>query len=163
MKNRSALLALVFSLSLGLSGPVFAADPTPAPSATPTTAATPTRADQVASIQDQYNPIFDAQYARLMAAKKKLILDANAYRYFKSVLADFLEVRRVIDSNLKDPTADVGPVRDYAEEETGEFASTISDLEAQAAKIKTLACVKGKVVKKVSGLSPKCPKGYKKK
>jgi len=161
MKTRSAPLVLLFSLLLGSSSPVFAADPvaTPAPSAS----STPTRADQVASIQNQYNPIFDAQYARLMVVKKKLLLDAKAYRTFKAVLADFIEVRRVIDSNLQSPSADLGPVRDYAEEETGEFASTISDLEAQAAKIKTISCIKGKVVKKVSGFAPKCPKGYKKK
>lgn len=161
MKIRSALLLLVMSLTVGGLSPVFAADPVATP--TPTGSSTPSRADQVASIQNQYNPLFDAQYARLMAVKKKLALDANLYRTFKAVLADFIEVRRVIDSNLQNPTADLGPVRDYAEEETGEFASTIGDLEAQAAKIKTLSCVKGKVVKKVSGLSPKCPKGYKKK
>lgn len=159
MKTRSALLVLICSLLLGSSGPVFAVDPSP----TPTASAIPSRADQVASIQDQYNPIFDAQYARLMAVKKKLVLDANAYRTFKAVLADFLEVRRVIDSNLQSSTSDLAAVKDYAEEETGEFASTLNDLEAQAAKIKRLSCVKGKVVKKVSGFAPKCPKGYKKK
>lgn len=161
MKIRSALLILVGSLLLGSSGPVFAADPVSTP--TPAASATPTRADQVASIQDQYNPIFDAQYARLIVAKKKLVLDANAYRSFKAVLADFLEVRRVIDSNLQSSTSDLAAVKDYADEETGEFASSISGLEVQAAKIKTLTCVKGKVVKKVSGLTPKCPKGFKKK
>ncbi len=161
MKTRSALVFLVMSLMLGSASPLFAADPVATP--TPTTSATPSRADQVASIQNQYNPLFDAQYARLMAVKKKLALDANAYRTFKAVLADFIEVRRVIDSNLQSSTSDLVAVRDYAEEETGEFASTISDLEVQAAKIKTLSCVKGKVVKKVSGIAPKCPKGYKKK
>jgi hypothetical protein len=28
-------------------------------------------------------------------------------------------------------------------------------------KAKTIQCVKGKSIKKVTGLSPKCPKGYK--
>jgi hypothetical protein len=28
---------------------------------------------------------------------------------------------------------------------------------------KTISCIKGKVVKKVTAFSPKCPKGYKKK
>jgi translation initiation factor 1 (eIF-1/SUI1) len=54
-------------------------------------------------------------------------------------------------------------LKDYAEEETEEYASTLNMLEAQAVKIKTISCIKGKTVKKVSGLSPKCPKGYKKK
>ena len=165
MKTRSTLPVLVFSLLLGTVGPTFAADPvsTTTPSATPSVATTPSRADQVTAIQDQYNPIFDSQYARLMAVKKKLILDANAYRAFKAVLADFLDVRRVINSNLQSASSDLSAVKDYAEEETGEFSSTLNGLEAQAAKIKTLSCAKGKVVKKVSGVSPKCPKGYKKK
>jgi hypothetical protein len=30
-------------------------------------------------------------------------------------------------------------------------------------KMKTIACVKGKLIKKVTGLTPKCPKGFKKK
>lgn len=151
MKSRGALLVLVCSLMLGSYGPVFAAD------------STATRSEQVASIQDKYNPLFDAQYARLMAVKTKLALDANLYRSFKAVLVDFLEVRRVIVSNLSSSTSDLIAVKDYADEEIGEFASTLNTLEAQAAKVRTISCIKGKVVKKVSGLTPKCPKGYKKK
>lgn len=161
MKTRSALLLLVMSLMLGSAGPVFAADPVATP--TPTTSATPSRSDQVASIQDKYNPLFDAQYARLMAVKKKLALDANADRTFKAVLVDFLDVRRVINSNLQSSTSDLTAVKDYAEEELGEFESTLGSLEKQAASIKTITCIKAKQTKKVSGLAPKCPKGYKKK
>ena len=159
MKMRNVLPIVILSLLVGVTSPVFAADPSP--SASPSVSASPTRAELVASIQDQYNPLFDAEYARLLAVKKKLILDANAYRSYKAVLADFLEVRRVINSNLQSATSDLSAVKDYADEETGEFASTISGLEVQASKIKTLVCVKGKAVKKVSGLSPKCPKGFK--
>lgn len=151
MKTRSALLVLVCSLLLGSSGQVFA-DTT-----------VPTRADQVTSIQNQYDPLFDAQYARLMAVKTKLVLDANAYRSFKAVLADFLEVRRVINSNLNSSISDLAATKDYADEELGEFDSTLNLLEKQAASIKTITCVKGKQIKKVSGLTPKCPKGFKKK
>jgi hypothetical protein len=45
----------------------------------------------------------------------------------------------------------------------------IADLEAQVAKIAakakniTITCIKGKTVKKVTGIKPVCPKGYKKK
>lgn len=151
MKSRGALLVLICSLMLGSYGPVFAAD------------STATRSEQVVSIQDKYNPLFDVQYARLMVVKTKLALDANLYRSFKAVLADFLEVRRVIDSNLSSSTSDLTAVKDYADEEIGEFESTLTTLEAQAAKVRTISCIKGKVVKKVSGLTPKCPKGYKKK
>lgn len=151
MKLRGALLILTCSLVLGSSGPVFA------------DSAVPSRADQVTAIQDQYNPLFDAQYARLMAVKTKLVLDANAYRSFKAVLADFLEVRRVIDSNLNSSIPDLAATKDYADEELGEFDSTLNLLEKQAASIKTISCIKGKQIKKVSGLGPKCPKGFKKK
>jgi len=151
MKLRSAFLVLICSLMLGSSGPVFAEDSTPA------------RSEQVTSIQNQYNPLFNAQYARLMAVKTKVLSDASTLRSFKAVLVDFLEVRRVIDSNLKSSTSDLGAVKDYAEEELGEFDSTLNQLESVAAKIRTITCLKGKLVKKVSGLVPKCPKGYKKK
>jgi len=150
-------LVLVCSLMLGISGPAFAADPSPSSSASPT------RADQVTAIKDQYNPLFEAEYARLLALKKKALVDANLTRKVKAVLVDFLEVRRVIDSNLSSSTSDLAATKDYADEETGEFSSTINLLEAEAAKIKTISCIKGKTVKKVTALSPKCPKGYKKK
>lgn len=136
---------------LGSSGPVFAADTSTA------------RSDQVTAIQQQYNPLFDAQYTRLKAVKAKLVLDANAYRSFKAVLADFLDVRRIINEGLTSSTTDLAALKDYADEELGEFDSTLNGLEAQAAKIRTISCIKGKAVKKVSGLTPKCPKGYKNK
>jgi hypothetical protein len=117
----------------------------------------------VASIQNQYNPIFDAEYARLLVLKKKALVDANLTKRVKAVLVDFLDVRRVIDQNLGSADSDLASTRDYAEEETGEFSSTINTLEALAATIKTISCIKGKVVKKVTALSPKCPKGFKKK
>jgi hypothetical protein len=34
---------------------------------------------------------------------------------------------------------------------------------AEGMKMKTIACVKGNLSKKVTGLTPKCPKGFKKK
>jgi hypothetical protein len=157
MKKRSALLVLVCSLALGSVGPAFAVDPTPSSSASPT------RADQVSAIQDQYNPIFEAQYARLLVLKKKALVDADLTKRVKAVLVDFLEVRRVIDTNLSSSNSDLPATKDYADEETGEFASTLNMLEAQAATIKTISCIKGKVVKKVTAITPKCPKGYKKK
>lgn len=157
MKSRSALLVLVMSLSFGLSSTAFAADPTPSSSASPT------RAEEVAAIQGQYNPIFDAEYARLLVIKKKALVDADLTKRVKAVLVDFLGARRVIDTNLSDVNSGLSATRDYAEEETGEFSSTIGILEAMAAQIKTISCIKAKVVKKVSGMAPKCPKGYKKK
>lgn len=151
MKLRSAYLILVCSLVLGSSGPVFAAD------------SVPTRSDQVTSIQNQYNPLFDAQYARLLVVKTKALVDASTLKSVKAVLADFLDMRRIIASSLSSSTSDLDAVKSYADEELGEFGSTLNMLETQVAKIKTVICIKGKQIKKISGLTPKCPKGYKKK
>lgn len=98
-----------------------------------------------------------------MAVRTKVLNDASALRSFKASLVDFLEVRRVIDSGLKSSISDLNAVKAYAEEELGEFESSLYLLEKQAAKNKTITCIKGKQVKKISGLTPKCPKGYKKK
>lgn len=153
MKLRSTLLILISSLMLASFSPVFAAD------------STPTRSEQVALIQNQYNPLFDAEYARFLSLKTKILNDANMLRSFKATLADFLEVRRVIDSGLKSATSDLDGIKAYAEEEVGEYNSTLSLMETQAAKIKnkSITCIKGKLVQKVSSLAPKCPKDYKKK
>ncbi len=72
-------------------------------------------------------------------------------------------MRRVIDAALNSPTGDIEAAAAYAEEETGEFMMMIPELGKSVAKIKTITFVKGKASKKVSGLSPKCPSGYKKK
>ncbi len=151
MKLRSAVVVLVSSFLLASTGPSFAVDPTP------------TRADQVASIQSQYNPLFDAQYARLLVLKKKTVYDAANLPIVKAVLVDFLGVRKSINSDLASATADLETVKAYAEEETGEFSNTVYLLETQVAKNKTITCVKGKVVKKISAPAPKCAKGFKKK
>lgn len=121
------------------------------------------RPTRVAQIQAQWNPIFDVQYKQLTALEAKAKLDASVYKSYKFLLADFLEVRRVIDAALVNPTGDLTAAAAYAEEETGEFMTTIPEIARMVAKIKTISCVKGKVTKKVSGLTPKCPSGYKKK
>lgn len=151
MGKRLALVVLVSSLLLGISGPVFA------------DTAVPTRADQITAIQDQYNPIFDSEYARLLVLKKKVLADASMTKNVVAQIKDFLDVRRVINEGLVSSTSDLPALKAYAEEETGEFASNIGILETQAATLKTITCIKAKVVKKVSGTAPKCPKGYKKK
>ena len=142
---------------VGFSGPAFATDPTPSSSASPT------RAEQVTGIQNQYNPLFDAEYARLLVLKKKAVVDAGLTKSVKAVLVDFLGMRRIINDGLASSTEDLVALSAFAEEESGEFSSTINILESQAAKIKTISCIKGKAVKKVTGLVPKCPKSYKKK
>lgn len=129
MKARGILLILICTLVLGGSGSVFAAD---------TTASS---WDLVTSIQNRYNSILDAQYARLVVIKKIVLGDAGTFRRFKALLVDFLDVRRIIDSGL---------------------TSSISAVEATRAKIRTIKCVKVKRIEKVIGISAKCFRGYKK-
>ena len=157
MKSRIFLLPLVLSLLVGSASFSFAEDPTPTP--TPT----PSRADQVTAIQSKYNPMFDAEYARIMAVKKKHPVDAYVLLNIKVILDDFNEVRRVIDTSLLSDTSDLPAMDAYADEETGEFQVTITNLEQLALTRTTITCEKGKTTKKVSGVKPKCSSGYKKK
>jgi len=121
------------------------------------------RAAKAAAVASRWNPVFDQQYLQITALASKAALDPSVLKSYKNLLADFLEVRRVIDSSLASPTGDIDAASAYAEEETGEFTMTISELSKQVAKIKTISCVKGKAIKKASGITPKCPAGYKKK
>ena len=121
------------------------------------------RDEQVAAFKAKYDPKFDKAYADYMVFKAKLSLDPSTKATFTSVIDDINEVRRTINGNLVDPNAAMQPIIEYAEEELGEFAVTRFQLEKLATKIKTITCVKGKTTKKVSGLTPKCPSGFKKK
>ena len=121
------------------------------------------REEQVATFKATYDPEFDKAYADYMVFKAKLSLNPSTKATFTSVIEDINEVRRTINANLANPSAAMQPIIEYAEEELGEFVVTRYQLEKLAAKIKTIACTKGKTTKKVSGLSPKCPSGYKKK
>ena len=121
------------------------------------------RDEQVAAFKAKYDPKFDKAYADYMLFKAKLSLDPSTKATFTSVIDDINEVRRTINGNLVDPNAAMQPIIEYAEEELGEFVATRYQLEKLAAKIKTISCVKGKTTKKVSGLTPKCPSGFKKK
>ncbi len=121
------------------------------------------RDEQVAAFKAKYDPKFDKAYADYMVFKAKLSLDPSTKATFTSVIDDINEVRRTINGNLVDPNAAMQPIIEYAEEELGEFAVTRFQLEKLATKIKTITCVKGKATKKVSGLTPKCPSGFKKK
>jgi hypothetical protein len=121
------------------------------------------RAAKAAGIAARWNPIFDAQQLRIDAMAASAKKDKETLKQYNALVPDFAEVRRVINEGLRSATSDLDAVSGYAEEETGEFASTIPALEKLIASIKTISCVKGKTVKKVTGLTPKCPAGYKKK
>jgi len=151
MKSKGIFFVVALSFLLANSGQAIA-DST-----------TQTRPDQIASIQAKYNPIFDAEYARILVVKTKHPADAYVLLNIDIILKDFLEVRRVIDTAMLSDTSDLDAMDSYADEETGEFQVTITNLEQLALTRTTINCVKGKVSKKVSGVKPKCPTGYKKK
>ena len=125
--------------------------------------ATIDRATRVEQIRARWNPVFDSEFAALKALEVKAKLDPAIYKTYKNMYADFVGVRKTIEDALNNPTADVEGAASYAEEETGEFATTIPELTRLVNAIKTITCVKGKTTKKVSGSAPKCPAGYKKK
>lgn len=121
------------------------------------------RADQVAQIRATYDPQLDAAYANFMKLKAKLSSDPSTLKSFNAIIDDFNETRKTINNNLADPTSVMKTVEEYIQEELGEFSTSQFKLTQLAAKIKTITCMKGKTTKKVSGLSPQCPKGYTKK
>jgi len=151
MKSSRTLIALVCFLMLSSTGVAFA------------DAASDARAATVASIQSKYNPGFDALYVRLVATQAKAVNDAITAKAIKTLVKEFLAMRKTIDASLADPTSDLDTVLGFAEEELGEYDYFIYQLEQQIAKSKTISCVKGKTVKKIMALKPVCPKGYKKK
>jgi len=151
MKLRSRFFVLLTLMVLGASASAYAQD------------VALTREEQVAAIQKLYIPIFDSQWIRLNALAVKARLDASTNSQYKFVVADFKQVRVVIDTGLASTSSELEAVRAYAEEETGEFAFSIKQLEDAVASIKTITCVKGTSAKKISAIKPVCPKGYKKK
>jgi hypothetical protein len=151
MKSLRALTVLVSSLLFISAGVSLAAE------------TVPTRAEQVAQFHAKYDPLYDAQYSRLMIVKSKITNNASMLPSFKLIMVDFLGVRKFLDTSLNSPTAELETLISYAEEELGEFTNTLYLLETQVAKSKTITCIKGKTIKKVMALKPVCPKGYVKK
>ena len=98
-----------------------------------------------------------------MAIKAKTANNPKLLSSYNFILKDFLHVREFINTSLTDITTDIEVLKSYAEEETGEFSFSIPLLEKEAANSKTIICTKGKTTKKVSGIKPVCPAGYKKK
>ncbi len=85
----------------------------------------------------------------------------------RRVLATTIAAALIISINPAhafDPNSPAKTVEEFIQEELGEFSTSQFKLTQLAAKIKTISCIKGKVVKKVSAIgTPKCPAGYKKK
>ena len=92
-----------------------------------------------------------------MKAEPTLLKQVNA------VLADFNSNYAAIINGLANVEQPIQPIIDLCQEEVEEFANSIYLLQQMVKKIKTISCSKGKVIKKVSGLAPVCPKGFTKK
>jgi len=121
------------------------------------------REEQVATFNAKYDPQFDAVLVKFTAAKKRLAFDASSSALIKNSIANLTETRRVIEQNLADPNAPMANVIRLADEQLGMFSLTNFKLDNLMAKVKTVTCVKGKTVKKISAIgTPKCPSGYKK-
>lgn len=122
------------------------------------------RADEVTAFKAKYDAQFDSVLVQFTAAQKRLAFDKSSTALIKSSIENLRETRRVIELNLADPTASMANVIRLADEQLGMFSLTNFKLDNLIAKVKTISCVKGKVVKKVSAIgTPKCPTGYKKK
>lgn len=157
MRKRSALALLVSVILLGGATPALAEDASPSPSPTLS------RAEQVAKFHAKYEPLFELQYKRLLVIQSKITNNASMKSAFKPILADFLQIRKFINDGLASDTQGIEVFVSYADEELGEFENTMYLLEKEIAKSKTITCIKGKTVKKVMALKPKCPTGYKQK
>jgi hypothetical protein len=159
MKTKGAILVLASALLFGFSTPSFSADPSPTPSDSPTIS----RADKIAIIQSKYISVLNSELARFMAVKKIMQTDPSQMPSFNKILADFLGSKATIEADVASATSDLDGTLAFGEEETVEFNSTLILLEKQVSTKKTISCVKGKAIKKVSVFAPKCPAGFKKK
>lgn len=149
--RRILLTGLVIFSLIGFSEPTKAADP-----------ATDRQAS-VEMIRSKYLPTLEAQHSTLLKLRETMKVDAGLLKQVKSVISDFEGNYAAIIKGLDDPNQAIQPIIDLCEEEVEEFTNSIYQLKMMAKKIKTISCVKGTSIKKVSGLSPKCPAGYKKK
>ena len=121
------------------------------------------REQRVAELKAIYVPQYDSQYSRLMAIKTKAFTVTSLKKSFNTVMDDFLDVQKTVYGAWADPLADADAAASYSDEEIGEFEISITYLERQVAKVATITCIKGKVTKKITDVSPKCPSGYVKK
>ena len=119
------------------------------------------RAATVAILQQKYVSVLDTQHATLLALKEKMKVDAGLLKQVNSVLADFDSNYAAIVNGLANENQALQPIIDLCQEEVEEFGNSIYQLQQMVKKIQTIQCVKGKTIKKIVGLAPKCPAGYK--
>jgi len=154
MRKNFVFALLTSTLLFSGFSPSSAEDVTPSP--TPTLS----RAEQVVKFHAKYDPMFDAQYKRLLTIQSKILNNSSMKSAFKPILKDFLGIRTFLENGLAGNSEGIEVYVSYADEELGEFENTMYLLEKEISKSKTITCVKGKTIKKVMALKPKCPSGY---
>jgi peptidoglycan hydrolase CwlO-like protein len=148
---RKILTAIALVLALFLAG---------------TTAATADEAsDRVAKvnlINSKYIPVLDQQNLELKAIQLQAKAIPSILKQVNTVYDEFKENYAIIKNGLNNPNQDINAIIALCDEEVPEFENYIYSLKQQLAKVKTIVCYKNKTTKKIVGLSPKCPAGYKK-
>ena len=121
------------------------------------------RAATVEMLKLKYVKVLDEQHSTLLAIKSQMKAEPTLLKQVNAVLADFNSNYAAIINGLANVEQPIQPIIDLCQEEVEEFANSIYLLQQMVKKIKTISCSKGKVIKKVSGLAPVCPKGFTKK
>ncbi len=121
------------------------------------------RAATVEMLKQKYVKVLDEQHSTLLAIKSQMKAEPTLLKQVNAVLADFNSNYAAIINGLANVDQPIQPIIDLCQEEVEEFANSIYLLQQMVKKIKTISCTKGKVIKKVSGLAPVCPKGFTKK
>jgi hypothetical protein len=121
------------------------------------------RAATVEMLKLKYVKVLDEQHSTLLAIKSQMKAEPTLLKQVNAVLADFNSNYAAIINGLANVEQPIQPIIDLCQEEVEEFANSIYLLQQMVKKIKTISCTKGKVIKKVSGLAPVCPKGFTKK
>lgn len=121
------------------------------------------RATKVELVKTKYLPILDKQYSDLRAIKIKAKVAPSISKEANTVFNEFEENYQTILNGLKNPSQDIDAIIALCDEEVAEFDNYIFLLKQQLSKLKTITCLKGKSTKKIVGLNPVCPAGYKKK
>ena len=121
------------------------------------------RAATVEMLKQKYVKVLDEQHSTLLAIKSQMKAEPTLLKQVNAVLADFNSNYAAIINGLANVDQPIQPIIDLCQEEVEEFANSIYLLQQMVKKIKTISCSKGKVIKKVSGLTPVCPKGFTKK
>ncbi len=121
------------------------------------------RAATVEMLKQKYVKVLDEQHSTLLAIKSQMKAEPTLLKQVNAVLADFNSNYAAIINGLANVEQPIQPIIDLCQEEVEEFANSIYLLQQMVKKIKTISCTKGKVIKKVSGLAPVCPKGFTKK